>query len=213
MKKRHLLSILLSGLLFTACSSSKLTSSWKAKEASGKIYHNVMVWCILTEKDSLLKSNIEAHLVNDLANMGYHAISSISVFGPRSYKKLTEKEIVEQFKNSGVDAVITIVLLDKEEKKLYVPASLVNNPSSFNQVDRYYSTVYDKVFMPGYYASSTDYFWESNFFEVSQHRLVYSAHTRSFDPASANTLAHEYGVLLIKDMAKKKLVVNQAKKE
>lgn len=205
MKIPKRLSTLILCILVLGCSSTKLTSSWKAKEA-GKMYHNIMVWGILTEKDSALKANMEAHLVNDLAGMGYHAISSLSVFGARSYKKLTEKEVVEQFKNSGVDAVITIVLLDKQKEEMYVPPGVVNNPVWYNQVDKYYSNIYDKIFTPGYYISATSYFWESNLFEVNQDKLVYSARTKSFDPASAGRLAHENGLLLIRDMKKKKLI-------
>lgn len=213
MKTIKLLSTLLAGTLLSACSSTKLTSSWKAADAVTKNYHNIMVWGILTEKDSALKANMEMHLVNDLADKGYHAISSVSVFGSRSYKKLSEKEIVDQFRNSGVDAVITIVLLDKQKEEVYVPPGVINNPVSQDHVDKYYSNVYDKVFTPGYYVSTTNYFWESNLFEVNEDKLVYSARTKSFDPSSANMLAHEHGLLLIKDMAKKKLIADQVKKE
>ncbi len=200
--------------LFFSCSSTKLTSSWKAKDAVSKTYHNIMVWGILTEKDSALKADMENHLVNDLADRGYHAISAARVFGANAYRKLSEKEIVDQFRNSGVDAVITIVLLDKQKEDVYVPPAIVNNPSSsYDHVDKYYSATYDKVFSPGYYVSTTNYFWESNLFEVNQDKLVYSARTKSFDPASANMQAHENGLLLIRDMMKKKLLKDQVKKD
>lgn len=195
------------------CNSTKLTSSWKTDEATGKTYHNIMVWGILTGKDSVLKADMETHLVNDLAGMGYHSISSFSVFGSQSYKKLNSKEIVEQFRNSGVDAVITIVLLDKQKESIYVPPGLVNNPASYKHIDEYYSAVYDRIFMTAYYVNTTSYFWETNLFEVSGDKLVYSARTRSFDPASVNRLAHENGLLLIKDMRKKKLLTDQVKKD
>ena len=205
--------ILLPAAFILSCSSTKITSSWKAKDAVTKPYHNIMVWGILTEKDSSLKQSMETHLVNDLADKGYHAISSLSVFGSRSYKKLTEKEIVDQFKNSGVDAVITIVLLNKQKEEVYVPPGMINNPANLDRVDRYYSNMYDKIYTPGYYVTTTNYFWESNLFEVTQDKLVYSARTRSFDPASANLLAHENGQLLIKNMVKKKIITDPVKKD
>lgn len=213
MKTNNLVLVAVTAVLVLSCNSTKLTSSWKAKDAVTKEYHNIMVWGILTEKDSALKSNMETHLVNDLVDKGYHAISSLSVFGSRSYKKLTEKEIVDQFRNSGVDAVITIVMLDKKKEELYVPPGMVNNMNSYDHVDKYYSNIYEKVFTPGYYVTTTSYFWESNLFEVNQDKLVYSARTRSFDPSSANMLAHENGLLLIKDMVKKKLIIEPVKKD
>ncbi len=211
MKTWKLITALLLSTFYLSCSNTKITSSWKAKEHVTEPYHNIMVWGILTEKDSALREKMETHLVNDLVAKGYHAISSLAVFGSRAYTKLSEKGIVEQFKNSGVDAVITIVLLNKAKEDVYVPPSIVNNPMAFDRVDKYYSNVYDKVFAPGYYLSTTNYFWESKLFEVVKDKLVYSAKTKSFDPSSTDLLAHENGLTIIKDMTRKKVILDQVK--
>ena len=213
MRTGKYIAALLLSLIFLSCSSTKITSSWKAKDHEPKTYHNIMVWGILTEKDSALRSSMETHIVNDLAAKGYHAISSTAVFGSRAYKKLSEKEIIEQFKNSGVDAVVTIALLNKAKEEVYVPPAVVNNPATSNQVDKYYSAVYDKIYTPGYYMTTTNYFWESNLFEVVKDKLVYSARTRSFNPDSADLLAHENGQLIIRDMTKKKVIHDQVKED
>lgn len=199
--------------ILLSCSSTKITSSWKASGAVTKPYHNVMVWGILTEKDSTLRKQMEAHIVNDLIGKGYHAISSMEVYRTKAYKKLTSKEIVDEFKNSGVDAVVTIVLLNKEKEQLYVPPNISNTPvPSFDHVDKYYSSVFDKIYTPGYYLSTTNYFWESNLFEVGNDKLVYSVRTKSFDPSSTEMLAHENGVTIIKDMLKKKVILDHVAK-
>jgi len=213
MKTWKLIAALLLSTFYLSCSNTKVTSSWKANDYVTKTYHNIMVWGILTEKDGALREKMETHLVNDLAGKGYHAISSLNVFGSRAYNKLSEKEIVEQFKNSGVDAVMTIVLLNKAKEEVYVPPGIVNNPMAFDQVDKYYSNVYEKVFAPGYYLATTNYFWESKLFEVIKDKLVYSARTKSFDPSSADLLAHENGLTIIKDMTKKKIIMDQVKED
>jgi hypothetical protein len=213
MKTKKAITVILASLFLFSCSSTKLSSSWKAENSSTKIYHNILVWGILTEKDSSLREKMEAHLVNDLASKGYHAVSSFSVFGQGNYKKISEKEIVEKFKNTGVDAVITMVLLDKSKEQMYVSPSIINNPSNIDQVNRYYSATYDKVFSPGYYVTTTNYFWESNFFEVSEDKLVYSVRTKSFDPSSIDMLAHESGVTILKDMIRKKVILDRVKEE
>lgn len=200
---------ILSALFFISCSSTKLVSSWKAEDAVTKEYHNIMVWGILTEKDSALRREMEAHLMNDLISKGYHAISSMEVYGNRAFKKFTEKEIVDEFRNTGVDAVVTIVLLNKEKEEIYVPARTVERPAtSFDQFDKYYSDIFDRIYTPGYYTSTTRYFWESNFFEVGINKHVYSVRTRSFDPSSASGQAHENGLKIIQDMQKKKVIVD-----
>lgn len=53
---------------------------------------------------------MEAHLVGDLHDLGYNAISSMSVFGPKASKRMTEDSAINNIKDVGADAVITIVL-------------------------------------------------------------------------------------------------------
>jgi len=219
MKLSKIITVLALTVFIFSCSSSKITSSWKAENAETKPYHNIMVWAILTEKDSILRKQMETHLVNDLAAKGYHAVSSLAVYKSQAYKKLTAKEIIDEFKTTGVDAVITLVLLDKEKEDKYYPGGVFNQPvnnSPANNngiLDRYYSTVYERIFTPGYYISTTNYFWESNLFEVGQDKLVYTVRTKSFDPASTERLAHENGLMIMKDMLKKKLILDKMPEE
>ena len=66
--------------------------------------------------------------------------------------------------------------------------------------------MYNRVYGPGYYVTDTRYFWESNLFDVASKELIYSVQTESFDPASSETLAHEYGKLIVKDMVKHRVL-------
>lgn len=197
-----------------SCSSTKIISSWKADDAKAKAYHNVMVWGILPEKDSAIRRQVENHLVEDLVSKGYHAISSLAVYEEKAYKKLSATDIVGEFKQTGVDAVITMVLLKKEKDEKYYPAVSLSSPENITgNLDRYYTEVYQKVLTPGYYIKTTNYFWEANLFEVAADKHTYSVRTRSFDPASSEKLAHENGELIIKDMLKKKIILDKMPKE
>lgn len=192
-----------------SCSSTKVTDSWKDVNTITKPYHNVMVWGIIPEKDSTLRKQIENHLVNDLVGKGYHAVSSYEVYKAKAYKKLTTQEILAEFKATGVDAVITLVLLDKRQENIYYPGGFysqaVNNTGN---LDTYYSAMYERVFTPGYYIKSTSYFWEANLFEVADDKRVYAVRTKSFDPASTELLAHENGLRIMKDMLKQKIIMD-----
>ncbi|HEX2682425.1 MAG TPA: hypothetical protein VHL77_00735 [Ferruginibacter sp.] len=219
MKKINFKLILLAPLFILSCTSSKINSSWKAENSQTRSYHNIMVWAILPEKDSTIRKQMETHLVNDLIGKGYHAISSLDVYSSQAYKKLSSKEIVDEFKTTGVDAVMTVVLLNKEKEEKYYPGGVLNQPvyndpgNNSGTLDRYYSTVYEKILTPGYYISTTNYFWESKFFEVDKDKLIYSVRSGSFDPASTERLAHEHGLLIMKDMMKKKLILDKMPKE
>lgn len=210
MKLSNIIVVFSFTLVGFACSSTKITSSWKADNTQTKIYHNVMVWGILPEKDSTVRKHIETHLVNDLIGKGYHAISSLDVYQAKAYQKLSASEIVDEFRSTGVDAVITLVLLSKEKEDKYYPGGFFNQPvNTYGNLERYSSNMYERVFTPGYYISSTNYFWEANLFEVAEDKLTYSVRTKSFDPASTETLAHENGLKIMKDMLKKKIIMNR----
>ena len=111
---------------------------------------------------------------------------------------------LDKLQNSGFDAVITIVLLDKQKERYYVPGRLNYSPYAgyYHHFWGYYTTIYDRVYAHGYYVTNTKYFWESNLFDVASKELIYSVQTESFDPASSESLAHEYGKLIVKDMVK-----------
>jgi hypothetical protein len=100
------------------------------------------------------------------------------------------------------------VLLDKTKERYYVPAQINYSPYVIyrNRFWRYYTTMYDRIYTPGYYTVETKYFWESNFYDMDSKQLLYSVQTRSFDPSSTESLAHEYGQLIVSNMVKSKIL-------
>lgn len=169
-----------------------------------------MVWGILTREDDALRKQLETHLVNDLVGKGYHAVSSLDVYASKAYDRLTAEDIIAEFKSTGVDAVITLVLLSKENEKSYIPPAFSSNPvGSFDEVNKYYSSIFDKIYTPGYYMLTTNYFWECKLFEIGADKLIYAAQTGSFAPATTELLAHENGLLIMKDMIRKKIILNR----
>lgn len=214
MKIKMIISAIMATAFIFSCSSTKINSSWKAENTLTKPYHNLMVWGLMTEKDSSLRKQMETHLVNDLISKGYHAVSSMDVYKVKANKKLSSAEILDEFKSTGIDAVITIALLNKEKEEKYYPGGFHNEPSNnYGSLDRYYSGIYEKVFTPGYYITTTTFFWESNLFEVKGDKMIYSVRTRSFDPNTAETLAHENGLKIIRDMVKQKVILDVAPKD
>jgi hypothetical protein len=192
----------------SACSTSRITNSWKAADIPAKNYNKIMVVGLIQNNDRNLREKMENHLVGDLAEKGYTAISSLKEYGPKSFENMTENSAVEKLKASGVDAVITVVLLDKQKEKYYVPGRVYYTPYTVyhRRFWGYYSTIYERVYTPGYYQENTKYFWESNFYDLESKALLYSVQTESFEASSTERLAHEYGQIIVTDMVKKGLV-------
>src|SRR5439155_10469820 len=115
-------------LLFVSCSSSFITSSWQPQDQEVKKYNRIMVIGIIRETDNNLRESMELHLAGDLEALGYNVFSAFKVYGPKGFEHLTEEEAVKKLKNDGVDAVMTIVLLDKHKEKYYTPGSVAMSP-------------------------------------------------------------------------------------
>jgi hypothetical protein len=195
-------------LFFSSCSSLKVTHTWLAPAAQPKAYKKIMVVGLIKDKDRQLREKMENHLVGDLTDLGYHAVASLAVFGPRSFEGMQEEAVIAMLESSGADAVITIVLLDKEKEKKYVPSMVTRSPYGIYQrrFRRYYSTMNERIYEPGYYSEQTNYFWESNLYNLPEGELLYSMQTKSFDAASAQSQAHAYGKLIVKDLQQRGLL-------
>lgn len=195
---------LLALLMMGACSTSRITHSWKS-DIPVRNYSKILVIAINGETDPSTRQRMEDHLTGDLKNQGYNAIAAFNEYGPKAFRNMSEEAVLDKIQNSGFDAVITIVLLDKMKERYYVPGqAYYYSPYSgyYRHFWGYYNTMYNRVYGPGYYVTDTRYFWESNLFDVAARELIYSVQTESFDPASSETLAHEYGKLIVKDMVK-----------
>jgi hypothetical protein len=195
--------------LFAGCSSSKITTTWKAPANSILPDTKILVLGIINENDKKLQQKMEQHFVDDLKNTGYKAISALAEYGPKAFENLSEKDALNKLKNSGADAVLTIVLLDKKKENRYIYPEPISTKTFWD----YYGYRYDRVYQPGYYVTDTDYFWESNFYLLSNQTLLYSVQTKSFSPASTESLGHEYGLLIVKNMLKQKILQKQIKTE
>jgi hypothetical protein len=198
--------------LIVGCSTSRITSSWKAEIIKPRDYKKILVLGLINEPDRTIREEMEEHMMGDLRDLGYDAVCSCDEFNPKAFENMKETEALAKLSYSGIDAVLTVVLLDKQKEKYYEPGRVYYTPyrDYQNRFWGYYSTMHGRVFSTGYYITSTKYFWESNFYDLNNGtKLLYSAQSRSFDPSSANSLSHEYGRMIVKDMVKNNVLTNR----
>jgi hypothetical protein len=207
---KKLLTPVAAGFIFfiLSCSSSQITSRWTEKNLQPKKYNKILVLGIMNSNETALREKMEKHIVGDLKDLGYYAVSAVEEYGPNGFQA-NEKGLQKKLQYSGVDAVLSIVLLDKTKERYYVPAQIQYTPFSVynRQFPSYYETLHNRVFTEGYYAENTKYLWESNFYEPGDRELLYSTQTKSFEASSAESLAHQYGRTIILDMVKHNVLI------
>jgi hypothetical protein len=194
-------------VVIASCSgSTKITSSWKSPTATSIDTKKVMVVALLPDKDRELQKNMENGLVEDLKAKGIHAVSAFETFGPK-YLPQDEHQALNKLHETGIEDVLTVVLLDKNKDKSYNPGRVDIYPVGYYRTwFGYYRTVYSRVYTPGYYTSNTRFYWESNLYDLEGNKLLYSAQSESFDPSSVSQLASDYSKKIIGDMAKQGLI-------
>lgn len=185
-------------------STSKITSSWKAENVQPKNYNKIMVLGLMNVPDRTFREKMEEHLAEDLKLLGYNAVCACEEFDPKAFNNMTEEAAINKLKSKDIDAVLTVVLLDKQRERKYVPANMFYSPYGYyyDHFWGYRSALYYRIYEPGYYISNTKYFWESNLYDMATQKLVYSAQTQSFNPGNADIMAGEYSKLIVKDMEK-----------
>lgn len=167
---------------------------------------------LINGTDRSIRESMEQNIAADLRDLGYNVICACDEYNPKAFENMTEKEALAKLESGGVDAVLTIVLLDKIKEKYYVPGNVHYSPYAIyhDHFWGYYTTMYDRVYTKGYYVTGTKYFWETNLYSIDKNtELIYSAQSRSFDPQSTSDLTSGYGQMIVKDMLKKKVVRDQ----
>lgn len=210
---KKLLFLVATLLLAAGCGpSSKITSSWTPAGIQPRDFRKVMVVGIIRDSDRSLREKMEQHLLSELRGMGYEAVCSCDEYGPKAFENMGEQEVIAKLRGSGVDAVMTVVLLDKQRERYYVPGRVNYTPYMvyYNRFWHYSRTVYGRIYTEGYYADDTRYFWETNLYDLNApEQLLYSAQSQSFDPSSSETLGHEYGQMIVKDLVKHQVLYDR----
>ncbi len=204
---RSLISFILLIGLGASCYNSSITHSWKSPKVKPKTYEKIIVVALENINDHELKEKMENHLVNDFLENNVKAVSAVKLYGPKYFDGLNESAAINKIKNDSIDAILTIVLLSKKKEKNYHNNYIRYQPYNYYNQHfwGYYSNMYDRIYEPGYYTENTEYFWESNLYDVGTKELIYSVQTKSFNPSNWNTLAHEYGKIIFEDLQKNNL--------
>src|SRR6187549_3355255 len=199
--------LMLCAVVLFSCQTSKITNTWVEKSVTPKKYSKILVLGVLKDNDRELQSKMEKHLAGDLNDLGYSAFAASDVFPLGTFVKGDTAKAIEALNSKGFDAVLTVVLLNKEKEKHYVPGRVMYTPYApyHDRLDLYYYSMYDRIQTEGYYTTDTKIFWESNFYDRESKKMIYSSQTESFDLGSKDDLAHYYGVLLANNLVKSKI--------
>ncbi|MEP6845738.1 MAG: hypothetical protein ABI861_07030 [Panacibacter sp.] len=195
-------------LILAGCSSSKISSSWNDKNqiSNPAKFNKILVVGLFDESNRVLRRQMEDQLAEQLKSEGYEAVTSVSVYGPKSFENVPEEKALRMVNDNNIDGVITIGLVDKTKDRTYVPD---NNwgpgyyrPYAYRPWGYMYRPYYMPGFRGGHYQTNINYMFETNLYNVIGKKLVYSVQTESNDPSTMGTLTYDYSRSVIKDLKK-----------
>jgi hypothetical protein len=200
-------------LLHSCASSTKIVASWGQSDTEPKKYNKVAVVAI--SHDTQTRASVETVVAEKMNAAGIKAVPTFNTFpfagviGELGLDHATvQHKIKERINENGMDAVLTITLLDKTKEEHYVEGSSISlaAPVYGYPYYGYYSYAYSTVYSSGYYTTSTTYFIESMLYDVASEKLIWTAQTTTMDPSSIEKEAANYATLIVHDMLAKKVV-------
>jgi len=210
MKKRTILLRLLFALIVfvvASCNSTRIISSWSINNPPAGAMNKVLVIGVMADREA--RDQIEQAMVNALNRDGIAANTAVTIFGPRRFDNLQESEIIGKLRGSEYTAVMIVSLVNKERDIRYIPGSFYMFPSPHMGISRFhrrYWFVYDQMFIPGRFETTTNWVLEADIFTISDDQLIYSAQTRSYDPNNARALAESFTRAIVAELRTKGII-------
>jgi hypothetical protein len=183
-----------------ACTDSRIISSWKSSNLK-KDYNHIMV--IALTHDTNAKTIVENDLADALTRDNIRVSKSREVFSPDATQGPLKDEMISKIKGTGADAILTVSLLNRETHTHYVPGYPGYAPGFWG----YYNFWYPTVYTPGYYTQDHVYYIEANLYDVATDDLIWTAESKTYNPASITGFSRDLAALLARKLVHEKVIV------
>lgn len=202
------LSLLVAVVLLCSCAHRSVVTTWRATNTRYVKFNRILVAALVQDTSLALRRQMEQQFVADLKGTGYNALSAMEAFGPHGLANLPQEETFQKLRSKGIDAVLTIALLDKRKETRYVPARVKYYSSLY-----YYNRIWDYKKIEADLANKPEgnapLLWECILFDLNNLQPLYTAQTRPFDATAVTTDAERYGKKMVSLLLKNKLLAKQ----
>ena len=167
----------------------------------------------LTERANV-RQTVEDNLADLFQKKGYKITKSIEALPPKflDNKEPDKEALLSKIAETGVDAILTVALVDKETENRYVPGNQTYQPiprfGYYGTFWGYYNTWYPTLHSPGYYAEDKIYFLETNLYDAKSQALLWSAQSETYNPSGLSKFSKDFASLIITEMEKDGVLKN-----
>ena len=193
--------------LLAGCRANRTVTAWETQHVEPIQYQRIMVVAILQDEDSVVRKNIETSFSTVLSNLGYRTVTALSEFGQTGLRNMGEDETYIKVRDKGIDAVVTIALVNKTKETSTLPAAAHNyrNNFYFNRIFQYKIN----LTQPGTNPHGEQYYWECLLFDLSKLEAAIAVQTIPSAKPKQVKMGNDLARHLIRKMVRAKTLKRQ----
>lgn len=199
--------LLACGVMFSCSPITRVTGSWTDPAAKGKMLSGQTIFIASLTKNIKVRTELENGFTELMATKNVKTVKGNDYFNPEFYKKIpSEKQLQTQIKDSGAGYILTISMINKNSETRYVPGTRGYAPYPYfgwyGGFYSYYNYWYPMFYEPGYYVTDKTYFMETNLYDLSTNKIVWSAQSETVNPGSIDNFVRTYPKVLVDQLVK-----------
>jgi len=200
--RRLVLIVMLCAASIAACATTEVTAFWR-DAAYNTQPKKVLVISLF--KDQTVRRLTEDEFKAHLKFSGVDAATGYEVF-PGSELPTREK-VVEQVKAGGYDTVLLTRLIDTRTEQRNIPAGPTYAAPHYGMsYGGYYGQGYSTVYAPTYQVNDKFATVESNLYDASTEKLVWTATSDTWLADANQKLVKDFVTIMMESLRKQKLV-------
>ena len=161
-----------------SCRSSMIRYSWTHPENINSKYDKILVVAITNKEDSSFRRQTEDYMVQRLNGLGYSTVSSLKEFGIEGLAHMNDVETYIKLCNTGIDAVFSLVLIDKHKRRLHMQGNVAK--FYYDRIWNYRNLVAMGSEMRGAEGTNQKIYYESMVFDLRTLQPTYFVQTKFF---------------------------------
>jgi hypothetical protein len=195
-------------LLINGCTSPSKLSTWTPPTKSYTTPNKILVVGIVHDSLIDIRKDIEDYFVQALKAMGYNAEAAMEAFGNKALARFDQEQTYLNLCNQGIDAVLTIALLNENKATNYHDPEARKNTSSYyyNRILNYKAIRARPKDHLDPSADQLQFLWEAILFNLSTLTPLYWAQSKPFAPASTIQNHETYSRIIMNSLQKQKVL-------
>jgi len=195
-------------LIIHGCDSPSKLTSWANPNKPHPTPNKILVVGIVHDSLREIRKSVEDHFVQALKEMGYNAEASLNAFGNKTLARFDQEKTYINLCKQGIDAVLTIALLNEKKATKYHDPQARKFTSSYyyNRILNYRAIRANPKDHIDHPPDQIEFLWEATIFNLSTLAPLYWAQTKPFSPISTKQNHETYGRIIINSLQKHKIL-------